>query len=128
MAQKWKFSEEQVDKALGLLKGASSTAPITSERLGDVLGLKDIEGNWKARILIGEVMVRRRVPVVSRSHGKPKHRGYWIPQNQEEVNEYVRDLHRRVAGDMSRAATVEVLWRETHPESDLDSQDSTGEE
>jgi hypothetical protein len=127
VTSKWKFTEDQIDRALGLLKGAASSAPITSERLGDSLGLEDIEGNWKARILVSEVMLRRRVPVVSRSHGKPNQRGYWIPQNQEEVNEYVRDLHRRAAGDMSRAATVEVLWREAHPDSELESRDSLEE-
>lgn len=122
MPQKPRYSDEQVDKALDLLKAASRDAPITSEQVGEVLGLDDFEGNWKARELISEVMRRRKVPVVARTHGKRP--GYWIPTSEIEVKEYVQDLHRRATGDMGRAALVEVLWHETHPESEVEAQAS----
>lgn len=111
-----RYSDEQLDKALRLLRGASTTEPITSEQLGEALGLDDFEGNWKARELITEVMRTRRTPVVARAGGK--HRGYWIPTTEAEVKEYVQDLHRRATGDMGRAALVEVLWHEANPDSE----------
>jgi hypothetical protein len=122
MAPKPRYSDDQVDKALGLLRGASSAAPITSEEVGKALGLDDFEGNWKARELISEVMRRRKIPVVARTHGK--HPGYWIPTSETEVKEYVQELHRRATGDMGRAALVEVLWHEAHPDSGAESQPS----
>lgn len=122
MVQKPRYSDEWVDKALGLLKAASSAAPITSERMGAALGLDDFEGNWKARNLISEVMRRRKVPVVARTHGK--HPGYWIPTSEAEVKDYVQELHRRATGDMGRAALVEVLWHEAHPDSESEDQAS----
>lgn len=122
MAQKPRYPDELVDKALGLLKAATSGAPITSEQVGKALGLEDFEGNWKARDLISEVMRRRKVPVVARTHGK--HPGYWIPTSEAEVKEYVSDLHRRATGDMGRAALIEVLWHQANPGSEAEDQPS----
>jgi len=114
-----RFTDVQVGKALEILRSATSARPVTSEDLGNKLGLDDFEGNWKARDLISEVMRRKRQPIVARATGKA--RGYWIPETREEVNEYIHDLNQRALGNLGRAALLDVLWHEKHPEEDSDS-------
>jgi hypothetical protein len=116
MTARPKYTDDQMERASNLLKGASSTHPITSEELGEKLGLEDIEGNWNARDLITEVMRKKRVPVVARTTGKA--RGYWVPQTETDVKEYVQDLFRRSHGILGRAALVDFLWHESHPGED----------
>lgn len=113
MPSRNRFTEEQVERAFEFLKRASSTAPLTSEYLGRQMHLADIEGNWKARELISEVMRSRKVPIVARAAGKS--RGYWIATSRNEIKSYVSDLYRRATEILGRAATVEGLWLRNNP-------------
>ena len=69
MANKDRYTADQIENAYTLLKAATKAKPITSEELGHKLGLDDIEGNWKARALIGEVVRQRNLPVGAKGRG-----------------------------------------------------------
>lgn len=98
----------QIQKAHQLLANATASRPITSEQIGAALGIDDIEGNWNAREVVHQVMLKKRVPVVASPSG------YYVPTSYDEVKAYKDDLQRRALAIMGRAALVDSLWHEAH--------------
>ena len=101
MAKKWPWTDEQVEAALHILEGATKANPITSEYLGDQLGLNDIEGNWKARNLISEVIRRTGLPLAANG------RGYYKMETLEDLKEYRESLQRRIVEMTDRISLAE---------------------
>ncbi|MGA8537785.1 MAG: hypothetical protein WB789_10420 [Thermoplasmata archaeon] len=108
MANKDRYTADQIENAYTLLKAATKAKPITSEELGHKLGLDDIEGNWKARALIGEVVRQRNLPVGA------KGRGYYVLKTVEDLKEYREDLARRIHGIFDRIRSVEDAFETTY--------------
>lgn len=106
-----KVTPAMVDAAYKALSAATRGNPISSEELGRAIGISDDpEGNPLARSIVLEVMRTKRLPVVANSTG------YFVPKTYAEVREYVSQLQHRQLGIMERAALIDSLWHEAHPE------------
>ena len=113
MVDRPRFTNEQVDQALEILRNATKSHPVTSEELGHRLHLNDIEGNWKARELITEVIRTRGLPVGANGTG------YYVIRDMRELKEYRDDLQRRAISILERIALVERAFREANGETEV---------
>jgi hypothetical protein len=108
MPAKAQYTEIQVEGAYEILQKATKARPVTSEELGERLRIDDVEGNPIGRGLITEVIRRKRIPIVA------KGKGYFVPESYDDVKSYLNDLNRRSLGILERGALVDLLWHETH--------------
>lgn len=80
---------------------------ITSKKIAHKLGIDEDDTHPKTRKLVLECMKEYQLPVGATN------RGYFIITSEEELDEYVDNLNKRIRGDEKRRdAAIKFFWKQ----------------
>ncbi|MGA3290383.1 MAG: hypothetical protein ABSD42_09120 [Candidatus Bathyarchaeia archaeon] len=101
--------EEQLKKIEAiLLKHTGEKKAIYARKIAKQVGIRDNDTFVNTRMLIRKLMKQKQLPI-----GATANRGYFIIENQKELNDYVKDLNRRLIGITNRKAYA-IRYFETY--------------
>ncbi len=84
--------------------------PISSSQIAQTIGIIEDDTHSATRNLIYQCAQQYRIPLVATSNG------YFIIENEEELNCYIANLESRVAGIQERIRFIQETWRAQHNE------------
>jgi hypothetical protein len=88
-----------------LLKHVGKKNAITAREISNALGIKD-NATWiNTRMLIRKLMKNKQLPMGALDNG-----GYFMIENEKELNEYAKMLDRRANGIVTRKARAIVYF------------------
>ena len=104
--------EEKLSKIEAiLLQHKGKKFPITAREIAKKVGITDNDTFVNTRMLIRALMKNRQLPI-----GALDNKGYFIIENQDELNSYVKTLERRARGLTTRKARAIVYFESYYKE------------
>lgn len=87
-------------------KHRGKTNQISAGEIGRMLGLRQEDTHVEARQLIFETIEKYKIPIAAGS------KGYYLINNEEELNSYVRTLENRAKKILQRKETIKNFFKE----------------
>ncbi|MGA2680971.1 MAG: hypothetical protein ABSF44_04130 [Candidatus Bathyarchaeia archaeon] len=100
-----------------LIKRVGKKNAITAREIANTVGIKDNDTFINTRMLIRKLMKNKQLPIGALDNG-----GYFIIENEKELNDYSKMLDRRANGIVTRKARAIVYFENYYK------QDFTGTE
>jgi hypothetical protein len=94
-----------IQKAYDALAKTTRAAPLKSKELAQLLGISDADGHPQTRQIITDVMEQKDLPLGASGDG------FYVIQDESELNDYLRALDIRVIGTINRKALVTGAFR-----------------
>lgn len=88
-----------------LLKRAGKKNAITAREIATKVGIKDNDTFVNTRMLIRKLMKIKQLPIGALDNG-----GYFMIENEKELNDYAKMLDRRANGIVTRKARAIVYF------------------
>lgn len=88
-----------------LLKHKGKKNAIIAREIAKKVGIRDNDTFINTRMLIRKIMKNKQLPIGALDNG-----GYFIIENQKELNDYAKMLDRRVNGITTRKARAVVYF------------------
>lgn len=88
-------------------KGKKNT--ITAREIARAVGIPDNDTFITTRMLIRKLIKRKQLPI-----GALDNRGYFLMQDDDELKEYIKTLHRRIIGITDRKTRVIRYFENYH--------------
>jgi phage antirepressor YoqD-like protein len=105
-----------------LMKRIVRKNAITAREIAKTVGIKDNDTFVNTRMLIRTLMKNKHLPI-----GALDNKGYFLIENQEELNSYVKTLERRARGLSTRQARA-IVFFETYYKEDFEETDEFEED
>lgn len=83
-----------------LLENSSADDPITSREISNALEENEVGSFPKTRMIIRDIMMRDKIPIVS------SNQGYWVAESEQEIQDYLDNLENRIMGITERRYAV----------------------
>lgn len=94
-----------------LLKHKGKKSAITAREIAKKVGIRDNDTFINTRMLIRKLMKNKQLPIGALDNG-----GYFIIENQKELNDYAKMLDRRANGITTRKARAIVYFENYYKE------------
>ena len=94
-----------------LLKHKGKKNAITARQISKKVGVRDNDTFVNTRMIIRKLMKNKQLPIGALDNG-----GYFIIENQKELNAYAKMLDRRANGIMTRKARAIVYFENYYKE------------